>query len=256
MFDRICAKNADKKKKFLTDNNGSVLVTVVIVVMFLTILATALIYVSSMSFQIKATDYKNTRSFYQCETALENIKAQLTVDASDAYLRVYKEMLPSVTSYPANAAGIEFNRRFIDELVGTDGYWTGITHGAGLLGGTENWLAAYSNSFGSTMTFDQTTNVTYNIVPNPDGLGFIISDEMTGIITMRGIEVTYTDPEGYTSIIETDITIVPSMVDWNGSVAAYVYAPAGGGPVDPVEQAKNETFNQQVRVYYSNWKKK
>ena len=57
------------------NNKGSALVTVVIVIAFITILATLILYLSVMNFQMKANDYRTKESFYGAEIPLEEIKS-------------------------------------------------------------------------------------------------------------------------------------------------------------------------------------
>ena len=54
------------------DNRGSALLIVILVVGFLTILATTLLYISGMNFQIKQADYQNKKNFYTGETGLRS----------------------------------------------------------------------------------------------------------------------------------------------------------------------------------------
>ncbi|MDE6518408.1 MAG: hypothetical protein K2L18_11285, partial [Acetatifactor sp.] len=62
------------------NNDGSAIVTVLVVVAFITILATIMLYVSGMNFQMKVADYRTKESFYQAETPVEELRAQLVKD--------------------------------------------------------------------------------------------------------------------------------------------------------------------------------
>lgn len=62
-----------RTKKRKRNNAGSAIVTVLVVVTFITILATVLLYISGMNFQMKVTDYRTKESFYQAEVLAEEL---------------------------------------------------------------------------------------------------------------------------------------------------------------------------------------
>ena len=76
------------------NNNGSALISVVAVVIFLSVIATTIIYISGKNYQIKANDYQNKNTFYQAEMALDELKGALAADVSEAFKYAYREVMP------------------------------------------------------------------------------------------------------------------------------------------------------------------
>jgi hypothetical protein len=99
------------------NNNGSAIVTVLVVTTFITILATTMLYTAAQNYQQKITDYQNKQSFYQAEEALDSLKAALVSDVSDAYEAAYLDTsnqflaLADIDKRKSN-----FNKVFLDTL--------------------------------------------------------------------------------------------------------------------------------------------
>ena len=55
------------KRKFVNNNKGMAMVSVLIAVAFITILATALLYISFNNFQMKVVNYESKVNFYETE---------------------------------------------------------------------------------------------------------------------------------------------------------------------------------------------
>lgn len=82
-----------KKKLKRLDNKGSALVSVLVVTIFISILATTMLYVSAQNYQMKYTDYQNKQSFYGAEHALDSLKALMIEDVQSAYEEAYHEVM-------------------------------------------------------------------------------------------------------------------------------------------------------------------
>ena len=87
-------KSGEKK----LNNSGSAIVTVIVVVAFISILATTILYVSGMNFYMKMTDLHTKESFYEAETALEEIKAFLMTEAAEAGREAYMDVVINYAS--------------------------------------------------------------------------------------------------------------------------------------------------------------
>lgn len=79
LIDNNTKLNILKKK-----NSGSTLITVVIVVAFISILATILLYLVSENYKTKVYDMHAKESFYSAEEVVELMKATLTKDVAKA----------------------------------------------------------------------------------------------------------------------------------------------------------------------------
>ena len=58
------------------NNDGAALILAILIVMFVTILTTLLLYVSVINYEMKTTDYSTKVSFYGAEEPLEELKKQ------------------------------------------------------------------------------------------------------------------------------------------------------------------------------------
>ncbi len=224
---------------FKMNNSGAAMVTMIVVVLFVTILATTLLYVSGMNFQIKQTDYRNTKSFYSGETNLEKMKMQFTEDASDAALLAYDHtMAQYVALGDSTAREWTYYQKFTEEI---EKEWD-----ANSGGDWRSWLgSSYFLSTGATLTINATDT-------NGDGkLGTTEVVEFypdQGYCVVKGIQVTYTNTNGYTSIITTDFYVEAPRMNWN------VDASATAAPADASELEAQE-INVSECVEYVNWQK-
>lgn len=67
--------------------------SVLVVTVFITIIATTMLYVSAQNYQMKQTDYQNKQSFYGAEEALDNLKVILVKDVETAYQAAYEDTM-------------------------------------------------------------------------------------------------------------------------------------------------------------------
>lgn len=115
-----------KRWKYIQLNNsGSALISVVAVAIFLSVIATTIIYISGKNYQIKANDYQNKNTFYQAEMALDELKGALAADVSEAFKYAYREVMPEyVTKESGDKRNQDFHTIYFDCLYYM---WTGAT---------------------------------------------------------------------------------------------------------------------------------
>lgn len=104
---------ADRK----LNNRGSAMVTVIVVVVFVSILATTLLYISVLNYQMKVVDYNTKVTFYEAEVPMEEIRAQLVIDASDAFGKAYRRTISQFATLDSNRREMEFRTAFYRELL-------------------------------------------------------------------------------------------------------------------------------------------
>lgn len=237
------------------NNVGSALLTVILVVAFLTILATTLLYITGMNFQIKQADYRNKKNFYSGEVALEQIRAKLMEDVSEAGTEAYNEvMMNFVTLDNKDQRQLEFNKVFVECLTKED------PAGAG---GSENgvWprkLSSHGNNWVSLLTSYHTDgSLEMDNVYDLNGDGVFSSAEVLdireadGVVRIKGLRMYYTDADGLTTIIYTDLDVYAPPIDWSaeGSLNALE---AG---VSDVQAARKNAMDVSRCVRYTNWRK-
>ena len=71
-----------KKNNESLNNKGAALITVIIVLLFISILCTLVLYISSVNYRMKKADYLNKVSFYSSEIALEKMQSNLVQPVS------------------------------------------------------------------------------------------------------------------------------------------------------------------------------
>ena len=71
------------------NNRGSALIVCIIVLLFVSILATVMLYMAGINYRMKKTDLNVTKSFYTGETPLETIQCNLLIPASEALNEAY-----------------------------------------------------------------------------------------------------------------------------------------------------------------------
>ncbi len=83
-------KTYEKKFRISKDNKGSALIVCIIVLLFVSILATVILYTSGINYRMKASDYRTRVSFYSAEAPLETIQGNLVVPVSEALDIAYR----------------------------------------------------------------------------------------------------------------------------------------------------------------------
>lgn len=239
--------NVIRKRIKRLNNEGSALLTVILVVAFLTILATVLLYVTGMNFQIKQADYQNKKNFYTGETALEQIRTELMKDVSKAALLANDDMAMNYVSLDTeDLRELQYHNYFTSRL---QEIWDAklATHGC-----WDNLLRSYyTNTTDNTLEmdlakYDANHNGTLSSVEALD------IDSNSGIIYIKGLKMTYTNPDNkLTTIISTDFKITAPAVDWSADSSAQTL-PTG---VTAVQAGTKELVTPKDSVVYTEWSK-
>ncbi len=229
-------------KSLKMNNSGAAMVNMIIVVLFVTILATTLLYISGMNFQIKQTDYRNTVSFYQGETNLERFKEEFMVNASDASLRAYNSTMREYVSLGSgDARKWQYYQNFIDEIKAE---WDDKTSGD-----WETWLRGKMLG-GSTLELDMSLDTDHDGKLSTDEI--ITVDADRGYVIVQNVKVTYTNTEGYTSIITTDFYVAAPPFNWTVDASN---TGALATDADKLAAMEKEEINISECVQYVEWQK-
>lgn len=222
-------------KKPKLNNDGAALVTVIIIVMFVSIIATILLYMTFSNFSMKVTDQHVKESFYGAENAVETIRAELMEIASESAESAYYEVLKNYARYDSATRASTFQTLYFN---GIKERWTVLT-------GCNPVIGASSQPALQNMV-------------NLLGTGYLIKIESGyGDITvgsdaralLKDIVVEYTDSRGYFSRIKTDFVIVVPEYEWGVSTAKQTLD-SGDDVTAPRIPADITSC-----VYYSNWSK-
>jgi len=229
-------KNLSLKK----DNSGAAMLTVVIAIMFIVLLGTALLTASYLGFAVTMTERSGQRNFYDASTAMDDIRAYVHTQSSDALARAYTDTLKNYSTNKKTAGydvQADFSQKFVAELESnTSGFITKAannTYQANLsalqaqLKPPTGDSAVLSAANGGPIALDSTGsdgNLTYTS------------------LSLTGLSLTYTDSKNFQTTITTDLAIkIPafnvassmpySLKDFSIVADTALVAPASGASV-------------------------
>lgn len=236
------------RKRRKLNNKGSAIVTVIVVVMFITILATTLLFVSGRSYIMKQTDYQNKVSFYSAEETLDKLKELLVQDVNKAFDVAYRD---AMIHYATKSADGTLEKYYIDAFTTElERMWqedpdrAPADPAAAPLDKVKQFMASKGVSGDMTKLIKNVGGFT--VVPIENKNRFVIT----------GIEVYYVDEKGFSSYIKTDIALTPPECGFGSSGG-------GGGEGDEDDEddeeteasSEEDTINMSEYVIYVNWQK-
>ena len=206
------------------------MVVVIIAMAFIGILASVLMYMSLLNYQMKVNNLKAKDNFYSAETVLDEIRTAMGERVSASVGSAYELV---VKNYEATSAEEKQNKLRYYFLKDMQDYYA-VT---GSMNINNYDLTKLFNSLSSEIkrgtvleTLDQNGKVVYRMALDSTGSVKVlkVADdgsrvETTDIPTGRfqlytdglsfcGLKVTYTDTDGYVSVIQTDIRVkMPDM---------------------------------------------
>ena len=201
------------------NNRGSSIVIVIIAMAMIGILATSILWMSYMNYQIKVNDIKNKDSFYSAETVVEQIMAGVQNEASAAASAAYKEVMKNWDALDSgNNVSAETNRYHIFVTTYIDTLYEDLALSGHSGRYDRDTLKGYVDSYLFTkVDSDAWTNGNEaGEVEKPATIEIVNNNS----ILLRNIYVAYTDTNDVVSIVSTDIRIdVPKLsFSQNGSI--------------------------------------
>lgn len=189
----------DKVRK---NNNGAALVMVIVVISFVSITATIMLYMSAMNFYMKTTDMKTKKSFYSGEKAMEEIRADLMVAATSAFDKAYPKVLVNYSSSDPDSMQAALNKEFVTEFekvwkykVLSDADATNLPDADEVKEYLVDSVVDSSYSSGISVTAEALSSKTF------------FKDESKGIVTIKRVTVVYLTSENYMTKISTDFIV-------------------------------------------------
>lgn len=191
------------------NNSGSALIVCIIVLLFVSILATVILYMSGINYRMKKSEYNNRLTFYESEIPLESIEANLVLPLSEAFNNAYRKTNSRFLHLgTSDARRRDFYQNVYDELesILLDNY-SGASIGD-----------AASTATDSTPIKNIIHNLTYDNIAYDNGIDVanITCNESTD--DYRGIPYSYitllSDPTGLNMFTADGIYIVlPANLD-------------------------------------------
>lgn len=197
------------KKKWLENNRGAALVSVMIAVAFIAILASTLLYMAYSNYQMKVINYESKVNFYGTEHDMTELSTTIRNDVMKASnpLGQLKTMVGFVALDPANQKSGRYDPSSLARLV-----YSSLPAGETSfnIDGNRN----YNTSGRVKVTFDTAittpTVPNFTIVPDPglDGILGTTDDDngITQLVTLEDVIIKQENLDtGYVNKIQTDI---------------------------------------------------
>lgn len=218
------------------NNKGAALVTVVVVTAFISILVTIILYISGMNYYMKATDKRNKDSFYEAETAMECIKANLMIEAKMAFQEAYRETMITFARNSADDRTSTYNQTFVNTLEDSFDDHMAANYAAGGAGTLESYIQTLVPANYTTLPNSLTVS-SANLELHDDA----------GYVLLKDVKLQYSK-DGYLSEITTDFMIKVPKIDWSVEASATAWS---GDAKDLIR----EEYEMSDCVIYYNWTK-
>lgn len=238
----VCMEKVKRKNICKLNNKGSAIVTVIVVIAFISVLATMLLYISGMNYYMKMTDLRTKQSFYEAETALEEIKAALAVEVAAASDEAYEEILIKYAATDGFTRYSLYETRFFEILrENWEQKRADLNPGGDPVAYVEVLRQYVETPYRAGLTVDEA---------NPTAGSIDLSYVADGYAILKGVQLTYSK-DGYTTMITTDYVITVPELNWGIDAAKTDWTPEDGA-----EALDREEVEMAEYVNYSNWIKK
>ena len=242
------------KQQLNKNNKGSSLVTVLLISSIVAAIVTVILAIVLLNVFMKKADNQGQRAFYDAESALEEIRAGLAKEVSDATSEAYIATLSNYANWKDNERIDKFNDQFSKILTkkltikGTNVY---------KLPDTDEQVQTDSQSEGDPG--EETTDKLIGYIKDKEyaertqivaelaedgvtSLNVVNSGTSEGVV-LKNVHVRYTDDAGYVSEIKTDIILGYPPIDFKdassieniltyGIIANKAFDPTGSAAVN------------------------
>lgn len=208
----LMASMIKKLNKLKKNNRGSSIVLVIIAIAFVGTLATILVYATYYNYLMKHTDRSAKGNFYTAETALNEINAGLQQIVSTAMQESYAYTMQNGVDLDSaqkqKLFSVQYKANVLKQL-------KDVTPAPGAT--TDLYDLALIQSY-LKLTKKSGTVGAEILTPEID---CVLSTNVNALegYTLKNVKVKYTDPQGYVSIIATDIKLVVPALSFASTVA-------------------------------------
>lgn len=268
-----------KDTKCKLNNEGAALVMAILVIAFVSILTTVLLYLANMNYQMKSTDYKTKDAFYYSEIPLETIRTRLVMDVANASAEAYHTSVIDYANVDSSVRASEFQIQFYGTIINE---WEARCNNPSPGASKWDWVygleaAVYNPPAEAEANISPISATDIHIVMSngwEDETGCKtsgcvapyhlildnsiagserlkvedVTDVETGVtkgkLRLKGVKLVFTK-DNFTSVIETNYNIVPPNVDL--SVDEFVDS--------GTEEAKRDNVSFEKCVTYVGYKK-
>ena len=198
---RMTNKIQSFKQTLFNDNKGSAIVMVLVAIAFVSIMGSMIMYSTFYNYKMKVVDRQAKDSFYSADLAMDEVRVGLKKIVSDAFSKAYLETMKQY----GNNENIDLNEYMTTTYKGnvisllksdTDAQKYRISV-------LQNFLTQPAANKGEVGAYIDSS--TCDMLPYTDG------------IRLKNVCLTYTDEDGYVSIIETDFLLPYPNLGLGGS---------------------------------------
>ena len=204
-------------------NKGSAMVVVIIAMAFIGILASVLMYMSLLNYQMKANNLQAKDNFYSAETVLDEIRMGMEGQISTSVSGAYTKVLESFESTSEEQKNSKMRYYFLSSM---QEYYKADDTTVYDLTKLYNYISADTALAQNTVLEAVRGTDTYRVYQ--DASGNLIQEKegdaswsgipkgdlklYTNGLSFCNLKVTYTDDAGYVSVIQTDLRVkLPDM---------------------------------------------
>lgn len=235
------------EKRLQLNNKGASLATVIVIVSFLTIISTTMLYITSVNYQSKQVDYANKHSFYEAETALDCFKAIVTADSQAAYENAYMTVMSQYASNQAAGDDVRrsiFTKAYIEYL---EQIWTQRITDAGE-GKMEGAIKALLNSYHVDSALVNCF-LDFSMVESGEEAAGFVSDINKGTFILKNIRVRNIE-KGYATYVYTCIACNVPEIDWT-----FTQYQTWSESMNASQAVDWKQVDLEDYIIYVNWKK-
>lgn len=230
-------KNRKNTKEFNRDH-GFALITVIVVVAFLSILSTMILYTSSNNSYMKSTDAKIKENFYEAETGLEDFRALILQMYTESFKKAYET---TQSEYLLRANGDDRKNRFAHLLFEDfKSQWDAVAVDDTSL---KNFMLTQMDS-GYVNSFDFVSG----------GMPTLTIDYTKCRMELSGITYVYEDSDHFVTQVSTDYWIILPDFDWSNDRSLTAFDGSDTEADLPKNNAQDR-FRLINYVKYHNWTK-
>lgn len=186
------------------NNKGSMLIMVIMIVAIVGIVITILYAISLMNYRMKYTDKVSKDTFYDAESALDEIKTGLQVDVSGALTQAYLLTMESYSQLTEDERNEVFNSEYVRNL----------REEIKEPGDSSKYSLDNLNSYLVKTQYDDSTETGAKLSSKNNALKVTTQ----GVI-LEDVEITYYGIDDYVSYIRTDIVLNFPGIDFSQTSA-------------------------------------
>jgi hypothetical protein len=184
--------------RVLANKRGSSVIMVLVAMAFISILGTILMFSSFTGYQIKAAQARGGESFYNAETALDEIRAGVQSIVTDCIAKAHTAVLRAYTH------DMDIESAFSDNFVTQLKLWVNADEQQFILPRIEDGYFTYNSEVLEGFISGDSITAAFS--------GEVDADLINGIITLKGVTIMHLSSHGFQSRVSSDIVIaVPNF---------------------------------------------